>query len=150
MYNRSENKSDAAPGCLMPHDCEDKRWFACEALKIDFDSKMLKKYERIFDDFNVTTGVMGENSPLVSGPLVDKTLYDGSFPVNDRLEVKFKGPGVAGQTSLHPKHPDFDAAAAFLGEGGKKWISKRYPRDGRPEREETAARHNFGCSTLLQ
>ena len=34
--------------CLRPEICTEKLGFACEVLKIDFDSKMLKKYEKLF------------------------------------------------------------------------------------------------------
>ena len=85
---------------LEPKTCDDKLGFSCEALKIDFDSKMLKRYKRIFQNFDITTGVIGTNSELDSGPLVDKTLYEGEFP-EDKENVVFDGAGNAGATSSY-------------------------------------------------
>ena len=86
--------------CFQAEKCSSVFYFACELLKIDFDDqRMAERDATLFADYNITTGIMSENSSLETGPAVDHTLYEGDFEQGG--EVRFEGMGRAEASSNH-------------------------------------------------
>ena len=89
---------------------------------------MLTNCDKLFERFNITTGAMANDSGLISGPMVDKTLFDDDFPEYNE-EVIFVGARVPDASSVWRN--GFNASIALISPSGSSfWLSKDYEAPG--------------------
>ena len=121
---------DVGKPCLQPDDCRSLHAFACEALRIDFDSITSKSQEKAFTSqgWKITSGIGSKNSFLTEGPLFDADYSDGTRVIELGPQYYDGSRGIVNEIlrsrkKVSSRNPPINAFVKSANDETSMWVS---------------------------